>query len=147
MNKHEDYLLYVLFFFLGVAACGAFFQVFVISEPPTSISPENLTIRMNSDSLILEFHGNYSVLYSAEGSSMHPVMNGKSTMILDYNTDNIQKYDIVGLKNEDYYILHQIVGIDADCYYTRGTHNLFSDGICWKKENIQYRVVNVAWTG
>ena len=80
--------------------------------------------------------------------SMYPILSCNSKVLVEKlePEDNVELGDIVvfpNANNAGRNLMHQVVDVDANCYYTKGTNSLINDPQCLQREDIIYRVVVV----
>jgi len=62
--------------------------------------------------------------------------------------DDLKVGDIISARKNDigFGATHRIVNITKDCIITKGDANPTVDGVCWKKEDVMYKVLGAIYT-
>lgn len=138
---------------------------------PNSLAINDTDYFSSKEDFIIKIKNNgkkYYAYYNFYNTgSMKPVVDNGSLVIIEYDIDhnntNVKLGDIYGLNCKNHKdegickymyetangsgVMHQVIGFcDDGGFKTKGINNFIDDGVCWDKEDIEYKVVGVIWT-
>lgn len=166
MDKKKIILLIVIFvmILIGIGTVLTFsfknkteIQINIPSQCYTNLQPSSeitktglpsLTINSNNE-IILGFNkqiDNLDIIQVADTGSMRPAISDKSFVIVKKpKVDELFIGDIISFNCNNKQILHRIIKIENETYFTKGDNNNIMDDCLTKFSDIESKVIGILY--
>jgi len=109
------------------------------------------TYDYNNNRTIIYLKGIHFVYFSNKKDWYTTSMNGTfgagNVVIFSNDIGDLKVGDIISVrKNSSFGVTHRIVNITNDCIITKGDANNVVDGVCWKKEDVIFKILGAFYT-